>query len=211
MALIVTIFFLPWLYRRLLKEDWQLQWYHVFLGPLVLRRGEVAPHPEGYSTVQDYYSGHKTMEQLQAERAASHGPSDLEDGGELGKESQKTSSEALKSETPSDAPPEVRKKEFSFIGPRPEGKGTFSPVMLFWQFRYYFFRGIEQDVVSLQKKKNLLTGDIEMTHAHAAHYDNRTEYMYSFLQVLTASTASFTHGANDVSKYVPPSWLCHRN
>lgn len=42
-----------------------------------------------------------------------------------------------------------------------------------------------------------------MTHAHAQHYDNRAEYMYSFLQIMTAATASFTHGANDVSKYVP--------
>lgn len=98
-ALIVTIFFLPWLYRRLLKEDWQLQWYHLFLGPLVLRRGEVPPPPEGYSIVQDFYSGHKTMEQLQAERAATqeNRPSDLENEGELVKESQNTSSEALKS------------------------------------------------------------------------------------------------------------------
>lgn len=203
-ALIVTIFFLPWLYRRLLKEDWQLQWYHLFLGPLVLRRGEVPPPPEGYSIVQDFYSGHKTMEQLQAERAATqeNRPSDLENEGELVKESQNTSSEALKSGTPSDAPSVAPKPEFSIIGPRPEGKGFFHPAMLFWQFKRFFFRGIEQDVVGLQKKKNILTGDIEMTHAHAKHYDNRTEYMYSFLQVLTASTASFTHGANDVSKYV---------
>ncbi|KAB8227736.1 inorganic phosphate transporter [Aspergillus alliaceus] len=205
-ALVATIFFLPWLYRRLLKEDWQLQWYHLFLGPLVLRRGEVPPPPDGYSTVQDYYSGHKTMEQLQAERAATqeHRPSDLEIEGELVKESQNTSSEALKSDAPSDAPSVVRKPEFSFIGPRPEGKGALHPVMLFWQFRRFFFRGIEQDVVSLQKKRSLLTGDIEMTHAHAVHYDNKTEYMYSFLQVLTASTASFTHGANDVSNAVGP-------
>jgi sodium-dependent phosphate transporter len=198
-ALLVAIMFLPWLYRRLIKNDWQLQWYHVFLGPLVLRRGEPAPAPEGYNVVQDYYRGHKTLEELQAERAnlERSNPSDEEtdsavrEGDKEGKDGHVVA-----------APAEVEEKKFTLIGSRPEG-AAYSPAVLFWQFRRFFFRGIEQDVVGLQKKRNILTGDLEMVHAHAHHYDNKAEYMYSFLQVMTASTASFTHGANDVSKYVP--------
>ncbi|KAH8425775.1 inorganic phosphate transporter [Aspergillus melleus] len=213
-ALIVAVFFLPWLHRRIIKGDWQLQWYHVFLGPLVLRRGEVPPAPEGYAIVQDYYRGHKTMEELQAERNTPTDPEHAaerstehttENGTEIHKESHTTSTAAEKSEPSSSAPPSTNEPApFSFIGPRPEGKGTFHPVMLFWQFRRFFFRGVEKDVISLQKKRNILTGDIEMTHAHAKHYDNRAEYMYSFLQIMTAATASFTHGANDVSNAVGP-------
>jgi len=87
----------------------------------------------------------------------------------------------------------------SIIGLRPDGT-LFSPAVLFWQFKRFFFRGVDKDIVSLQGKRNILTGDLELMHAHAAHYDNRAEYMYSFLQIMTASAASFTHGANDVSK-----------
>ncbi|GKT57915.1 phosphate-repressible Na+/phosphate cotransporter Pho89, putative [Colletotrichum tofieldiae] len=39
-ALLITIFFVPWLYRMVVKDDWQLRWYHIFLGPLLLRRPE---------------------------------------------------------------------------------------------------------------------------------------------------------------------------
>lgn len=217
MALIVAVFFLPWLHRRLIQQDWQLRWYHVFLGPLVLRRGEVPPAPQGFAIVQDYYRGHKTLEELQAERNTPSDPehaakasteNSTENDTEIGKEGHTMATAAEKSGPSSSGPPSIHEPPlFSFIGPRPEGKGTYHPVMLFWQFRRFFFRGVEKDVVSLQKKRNILTGDLEMTHAHAKHYDNRAEYMYSFLQIMTAATASFTHGANDVSKYVARSLL----
>ena len=44
-AALVGIFFVPYLHRKVLKDDWELKWYHVFQGPLrgrgryVTRRG----------------------------------------------------------------------------------------------------------------------------------------------------------------------------
>ena len=39
-------------------------------------------------------------------------------------------------------------------------------------------------------------------YAHATKYANEVEYLYSFVQIITACTASFAHGANDVGNAV---------
>lgn len=68
-GLFVGTFFVPWLYRVVVKEDWRLKWYHIFLGPLLLRRGPVPPPPRSYTQpVQDYYQGHSTQDDINARR-----------------------------------------------------------------------------------------------------------------------------------------------
>src|SRR5271170_5771155 len=82
-AVVITIlFFYPFLYRRLVKEDWQLRWYipsqlvltnryHLFLGPLIWKRGPVPWCPEEQRiVVQNYYRGHLTAEELAARDAS---------------------------------------------------------------------------------------------------------------------------------------------
>ncbi|KAL4922054.1 phosphate transporter [Aspergillus aurantiobrunneus] len=198
MAVLSAFFLAPWLYRRVIRDDWQLKPWHLLLGPLVLRRGEVPPNPSGQAAVQNYYRGHKTMEQLQAERAAGNDTETARKAsGDGSSDEPKNEAQAVAAEDES-ASDAVR-----ITGPRPEG-GNFHPKVLFWQAKRFLFRGIEQDVVSMQNKRNILSGDLEMTHAHAEHFENRAEYMFSFLQVLTACTASFAHGANDLSNAVGP-------
>ncbi|KAL4762814.1 phosphate transporter family-domain-containing protein [Aspergillus foveolatus] len=203
MGALAAFFLVPWLYRRVILDDWAIRPWHLLLGPLVLRRGEVPPRPEGVKTVQNYYRGHKTLEQIQAERAAGN---DVETAN---KSTPVTSTEGSPEIEPKADPrvlasePDSEPDAINITGPRPEG-GNFHPAVLFWQAKRLFFRGIEKDVVSMQNKRNVLTGDLEMTHAHADHFENRAEYMFSFLQVLTASTASFAHGANDLSNAVGP-------
>ncbi|KAJ5963290.1 uncharacterized protein N7479_003166 [Penicillium vulpinum] len=201
MALISGFFLCPWIYRRVIKGDWQLKPWDLLYGPLVLRRGEVPPRPAHVKSVRDYYHGHKTLEELQVERSTdveqrSSNSTSEPDSPDLKGESKVTTNPHTETES---RDPDV----INICGPRPEGS-WYSGRVLFWMAKKALLNGIEQDVVSAQKGDSKLAGDLEKTHAHAEHYDNEAEYMFSFLQVLTACTASFTHGANDVANAVGP-------
>jgi sodium-dependent phosphate transporter len=198
-ALIVATFLMPWLYRVVLCDDWQLRWWHIPMGPLLLRRGEAPPPPENWDgAVQDFYAGHMTKEQLDAKRAAS-----------LNTDVEAKGSDRAAAATPTNSSdsdvyvPVSETKRKSLIGPKPEG-AWYTAAGLFWWLKFAIFRGVEQDVVNMQNRKDTLAADVEEIHAHAAHYDNKAEYMYSFLQIMTAATASFVHGANDISNAIGP-------
>ena len=197
-AILVAVFWLPWLWRVIILKDWQLTYMHIPLGPLLLRRGEVPPPPEGRDNViRDYYAGHLTLEELQAKRAAP-GTDTANADPEITMIPVKPEDEAAKESEKTPRPSEPPRK--SLIGPKPAGS-NFSPRGLFWWLKWALLQGVDLDIVQLQKnKKDRLAGDLELAHAGAVHYNNNVEHMYRFLQMMTAATASFTHGANDAAK-----------
>src|SRR5271156_1885053 len=78
-ALLSIIFLLPYLHRKLILEDWEIRWYHIIQGPLLLRRGEVPPNPGNREIIQNYYHDHKTKEELEANGTSiMHPPTDIE-------------------------------------------------------------------------------------------------------------------------------------
>lgn len=203
-ALFICVTLMPWLYRVVIRDDWQLRWWHIPLGPLLLRRPDPPPPPSNHQTVRDYYAGHLTAEELAARRAGQRG--DVEASLGVGGDDNQAAETKGHSDPSSDHEAEDHLPEYAgkLVGPRPDGVWYSAPV-LFWLFKRALFRGVDQDVVSQQTQgKSVLSGDLEKMHAHAAHYNNRAEYMYSFLQVMTAATASFTHGANDISNAIGP-------
>jgi solute carrier family 20 (sodium-dependent phosphate transporter) len=208
-AIMVAIFWLPWLWRVVVKGDWQLNYFHVLQGPLLLKRGEVPPPPDNHVGIINYYEGHLTQEELDAKRAAQGGPGtgdDLEIAPvtETNASGEKTEATVEVSAKPASAPRNPNPPRKPLVGPKPVGS-NFSPKVIFWWVRWLVFRGVDLDIVALQKGKNdFLAGDLEQAHAGAQHYDNNVEHMYSYLQVMTAATASFTHGANDAANAVGP-------
>ncbi|KAK3186589.1 Na+/Pi symporter [Lecanicillium sp. MT-2017a] len=199
-ALLVTIFLVPWLYRVVIKEDWQLSGWHIFQGPLLLRRGEVPPPPADFTgVVRNYYEGHLTREELDARRArqAATVTEDIE--GQHTDEKKVVTAES--SEQGDEVAPKSTHK--SLVGPKPEGP-WYSGSVLFWYVKWALLRGVDQDVVSSQNEKSVIAGDVQEIHARARHFDNKTEFLYTFLQVMTAASASFVHGANDVANAIGP-------
>ncbi|TLS22695.1 uncharacterized protein PpBr36_06491 [Pyricularia pennisetigena] len=225
-GLLMAIFLVPWLYRLVAKNDWELRWYHIFQGPLLFRRPEPPVQPEGASGgIRNFYEGHLTKEDLEARRAAEQ--QDVETGVVGATNGSEVTGEKTTEEDPSKKIAHTDSDSGSqnnnaaatnsgvrtgaqgtythkpLVGPRPEGKWHSGPVM-YWFLKKIFLSGVDQDIINMQKKESILTGDLEKIHAGVPHYDNRAEYLYSFMQVMTACTASFTHGANDVANAIGP-------
>lgn len=91
----------------------------------------------------------------------------------------------------------------SIMGPKPDGK-WYSGSSIWWRLKWALLRGVDRDVVAAQKEKSIIGGDIEEIHTHATHFDNKAEFLYTYLQIMTAAAASFVHGANDVANAVGP-------
>jgi sodium-dependent phosphate transporter len=161
-------------------------------------------------TVRDYYEGH-----AQANEAGIVAIADSENSSTVydSEKNRNTGPDAIiatgsdNGVTPADSPklavhakPEdinaydgVRAPQKPIVGP------WYTPKNLGIRAYRGFFHGVDVDVVNAQKETSVLSGDLDAMHAMVARYDNRAEHTYSYLQVLTAATASFAHGANDVS------------
>ncbi|KAM4060696.1 phosphate transporter family protein [Hirsutella rhossiliensis] len=211
-GLLMALFLVPWLYRVVVKEDWQLRAWHIFQGPFLLRRGPVPPPPADFQgIVRNFYEGHLTRDELDARRARYAAADDLEGQGQGHAAATKEdkvaagSGASARSVDPADtaAATDAPRPHKSLIGPKPDGP-WYSGAHVWWFLKWLVLRGVDQDVVSSQSEKSVLAGDVEEIHAHASHFDNRAEFLYTFLQVMTAAAASFTHGANDVANAVGP-------
>lgn len=192
-----------------MAEDWTLKWYMAWRGPFLLRRPPPPPTPPGMTNklnIKDYYRGHLTAEELAYVRASEMLLQSVQTSGNLPTFLNKDDDFALpppaQSLHSSDSHAHVDRGN-DFAPPRPPGRWH-SPRVLLWKLTRLLLRGLEKDVVRLQKMNSILTWDIEDMHSRAARFDNRAEYTYASLQVLTAAAASFVHGANDVSNSVAP-------
>ncbi|KAF8456804.1 phosphate transporter [Kalaharituber pfeilii] len=204
MALLSACFLLTFLHRLLVLEDWTLKWHHAFLGPLLLKRGPVPPIPEGMNVqiIQDYYRGHATREQLEATDIGRQALEDL-DHAIAAHNIKEEGNTHLTANLTANVNPENRNSVANIdkVGP------WYSCKNLWIVFVDAFMHGVRQDVVGLQQRDSKVAGQraaIMDMHARAAHFDNKTEHLYSFLQVLTAATASFAHGSNDLANATGP-------
>ncbi|KAK7187032.1 hypothetical protein DPSP01_005906 [Paraphaeosphaeria sporulosa] len=230
-ALLAAIFFVPYVYVKVIKKDPNVRWYHAIMGPLLFKRpaapeGEQAIVPN-YAVVQeddlpmtstrssslsdeDLKKGtaDDTIAPVDSEKAAAHA------------ESKQLTYQELVAEGEARFHAKLRQKRgpigwaMRLLHDNPMGAGeiyerknigTFFkrlPAMITVGLLY----GLHYDIHAAQSGIHGTPegARMERVYAHAEKYPNEVEHVYSFVQILTACTASFAHGANDIGNSVGP-------
>jgi sodium-dependent phosphate transporter len=236
-ALLSAIFFVPFVYSRIIKQDYTVKWWMFVYGPLLFKREPPADagainHIPNYAVVQ--HDDDEPAQALPASSPSSVAEYDSKDKIENGDVTIPVSNEK-KLVTSELAQPSYEQilaenkarfhaKLCTKRGPigwamrtlrdNPPGPGRIYefknlaifakrvPAMITCGALY----GLHYDIHAAQSGiSGTPEGDrMARVYAHAKKYPDEVEHTYSFVQILTACTASFAHGANDIGNSVGP-------
>ncbi|PWN54042.1 phosphate transporter [Violaceomyces palustris] len=227
LCLLSALFFVPWLHCKVIKKDQSLKAWEVIKGPLLWSRPAV--NSEAEAKVPDY-SVVQSDADIDSSSSSVNSPSDEKAGQleDVGREDQivvpelrqpKTYKE-LEAEATERFHAKLRKNKgplgwaMRYLHENPMGAGMIYewhniktalrriPAMIVVAALY----GMNYDIHASQMG-TAGTPDgarMERVYAHATKYPNEVEHTYSFIQLITACTASFAHGANDIGNAVAP-------
>ncbi|KAK4615797.1 Phosphate-repressible phosphate permease pho-4 [Fulvia fulva] len=225
LAVLAALFFVPYVHCVVLKKDYTLKWYHIFQGPLLFRRP--APADATVAKVRNYAVVQDDDDQITAETEITRVGSDMTPN----EVNEKSLAQAEVIAAPVDykklraeGQERLHRKLRQGKGPmgwamrllhdNPMGPGEIYevknmkiflkriPAMIVVGALY----GVHYDIHAAQSGiHGTPEGDrMARVYGHAKKYPNEVEHLYSFVQLLTACTASFAHGANDIGNAVGP-------
>ncbi|CAG8138422.1 unnamed protein product [Penicillium olsonii] len=225
-CLLSALFFVPWLHSRVIKRDPSIRWYHVVLGPLLFSRavpteGEVAKVPN-YAVMQDEpeEETHLPIDDKEVKTGVTSIP-----GSTDGRSVEKLEANQLSyREIMAQSEARHNAKLLNSRGPlgwgmrllrdNPMGAGEIYEVRNFMRMlkripaiiTVGLLYGFHYDIHTAQSGiHGTPEGDrMKRVYAAAEKYPNEVEHTYSFIQIITACTASFAHGANDIGNSVGP-------
>ena len=206
-TLLQLFFVMPYMWQRVMREDWQLKWWMAFRGPWILRRARPPPPPPGSRkvSVRDFYDEHLTPEELAYVKASRSllESIQLPSAADLDADDQPLTAGSPAELISLRVPAARRPRDEGLAPPRPPGSGR-HPRVLCWKLGRLVLRGLEQDVVGMQRRRAVMSWQLEDMHARAARYDNRAEHLFTSLAIIAAAVACFVHGANDVTNSIAP-------
>jgi phosphate/sulfate permease len=208
--LIAYVFFMPYFKRRLIHKDGRIKFYHIPLGPLLLRENPPLYFPgKGDGVVTSYYensygevrAGQKDANKENTTTNADSimptpeitpktKPDQIGDDEEKNMESAKSSPEI-----------KPRKKHLEpverFIDPVRHLSWK-NPQKYLGYFKWIMLQGVTRDVITHDSP------ELRAIHARAHRYDDRVEHLWTYCQVVSAMMMSIAHGSNDVANAVGP-------
>ncbi len=196
-------FLIPYLHRRLVREDTRVRVWHVPLGPLLWRENPPLYFPSKSTTVVKDYSGSAKLAHPSDGSTASTSPYDTQMISSKGVDVSTPTDEKAASDDSSLGPSALMEPREKFLGPT-NGKSIYHPARAFAWVKYIFLRGVTKDCVTFD------AGLLHSIHSHAAIYDNKVEHLWTYAQVASAMMMSIAHGSNDVANAVAP-WVAAYN
>lgn len=218
-AVLSAIFFVPYVYSKVIKKDYTVKWWMVIYGPLLFSRP--APPDAERAKVPNYAV-------VQHDEDESN--NSVSDQGEepIGQnEKQLCTSETAQptyNEIMAQGEERLHAKLRQSRGPmgwamrtlhdNPMGPGQIYelenvkilakriPAMVVCGALYGFHYDIHAAQTGISGTPD--GRRMERVYGHAQKYPNEVEHTYSFVQIITACTASFAHGANDIGNSVGP-------
>lgn len=232
LSVVSAIFFLPWLHARVIKKDYTVKWWMVIMGPALLTRpappdAEQAKVPN-YAVVQHDDDEHSLpgYSEVDIDKTEITDAKESKDSAETNeKHSAATETKQLTYKEIMEQGQErlhakLRKKRgpmgwaMRTLHENPMGPGqiyelqnikTFAkrlPAMIVCGALYGFYYDIHAAQTGIEGTPD--GKRMERVYAYAEKYPNEVEHTYSFIQIITACTASFAHGSNDIGNSVGP-------
>ncbi|KAI1439465.1 phosphate transporter [Annulohypoxylon stygium] len=230
-ALLAAIFFVPYVHAKVIRKDHGVKWWMFVYGPLLLKRPEVEHADQAdvpnYAVVQDDEAEHSSASTHTPESLSEIQPVSKETSTSDEKNTRPVDVEARQltsKEIAKAGESRLHAKLLKRRGPmgwamrtlrdNPMGAGEIYelhnirilakriPAMIVCGALYglhYDIHAAQSGVAGTPEGKRM-----ERVYAHAEKYPNEVEHTYSFVQILTACTASFAHGANDIGNSVGP-------
>ncbi|KAF1983992.1 sodium/phosphate symporter [Aulographum hederae CBS 113979] len=222
LAVLAALFFVPYVHAKIIKKDASVKWWMFIMGPALLKRPVVAVADEAvvpnYAVVQEEddlfqspaSAGSDVDEIYPAEKdksLATHAIKEISYKELIAEGDEKLHAKMLKNRGPLGW-------AMRTLRDNPMGAGQLYelhnmkillkrvPATVVCGLLY----GLHYDIHAAQTGVHGTPEGARMERVYGAakKYPNEVEHTYSFVQILTACTASFAHGANDIGNSVGP-------